>query len=269
MEGGFDDEHDEASAATPPRDNTAESPVSGDEEAYAPSPKKSRRGANKRVVTVPIGGGDGSRSKTEVYPPPDSWSWRKYGQKPIKGSPYPRGYYKCSSSKGCPARKQVERSRLDPTTLLITYSCNHNHPLPTTTKNHHHHQHHKPPLPTTAASSAAKTTISSSSSDTVSPPPVTSFPPEPTSSQPDVEPCPADDGFVELAGELGWLCDVVPATTLVVVPTWGGAQADMEFSVPIGEEDKLLFGDLGDLPESSMVFRRHRVEAPCCAGGTG
>ncbi|KAG6407100.1 hypothetical protein SASPL_130082 [Salvia splendens] len=218
MEGGFDDEHDEASAATPPPENTVESPVSGDEEAYAPSPKK-------------------------------------------------RGYYKCSSSKGCPARKQVERSRLDPTTLLITYSCNHNHPLPTTTKNHHHH--HKPPLPMMAASSAAKTTISSSSSDTVSPPPVTSFPPAPTSSQPEVEPCPTDDGFVELAGELSWLCDVVPTTTLVVVPTWGGGQADVEFSVPIGEEDKLLFGDLGDLPESSMVFRRHRVEAPCCAGGTG
>ncbi|KAL1555687.1 DNA binding domain [Salvia divinorum] len=268
MEGGFDDEHDEASAATPPPENTAESPVSGDEEAYAPSPKKSRRGANKRVVTVPIGGGDGSRSKAEVYPPPDSWSWRKYGQKPIKGSPYPRGYYKCSSSKGCPARKQVERSRLDPTTLLITYSCNHSHPLPTTTKNHHHH----PLLPTRAASSAAKPAIASSSSDTA--PPAASFPPEPSSSQPDVEPRPADDGFVELAGELGWLCDVVPAiadgTALVAVSTWGGAaQADVEFSVPIGEEDKLLFGDLGDLPESSMVFRRHRVEATCCAGGTG
>ncbi|XP_057792333.1 probable WRKY transcription factor 69 [Salvia miltiorrhiza] len=275
MEGRFDDEHNEDSALTPPPENTADSPISGDEEAYAPSPKKSRRGGNKRVVMVPIGDGDGSRSKAEVYPPPDSWSWRKYGQKPIKGSPYPRGYYRCSSSKGCPARKQVERSRLDPTTLLITYSCNHNHPLPTTTKNHHHHHHHQnPPLPATAASPAAKPAITSSSSDTASPPPAASFPPEEcaaSSHQPDIEPCPADNGFVELAGEFGWLCNVGPTImdgATLVGPTWG-AQADVEFSTPIGEEDKLLFGDLGDLPESAMVFRRHRVEAPCCAGGTG
>ncbi|XP_077251386.1 WRKY family transcription factor [Tasmannia lanceolata] len=61
----------------------------------------------------------------------DMWAWRKYGQKPIKGSPYPRGYYRCSSSKGCLARKQVERSRSDPDTFVVTYTSEHNHPLPT------------------------------------------------------------------------------------------------------------------------------------------
>ncbi|KAJ7952249.1 putative WRKY family transcription factor [Quillaja saponaria] len=58
----------------------------------------------------------------------DTWSWRKYGQKPIKGSPYPRSYYRCSSSKGCSARKQVERSCLDPGVFIITYTAEHNHP---------------------------------------------------------------------------------------------------------------------------------------------
>ncbi|KAJ8458643.1 hypothetical protein OPV22_031569 [Ensete ventricosum] len=61
---------------------------------------------------------------------PDMWAWRKYGQKPIKGSPYPRGYYRCSSSKGCQARKQVERSLAEPGMLVITYTAEHDHPVP-------------------------------------------------------------------------------------------------------------------------------------------
>ncbi|URE04179.1 WRKY [Musa troglodytarum] len=42
-----------------------------------------------------------------------------------------RGYYRCSSSKGCSARKQVERCRTDPNMLVITYTSEHNHPWPT------------------------------------------------------------------------------------------------------------------------------------------
>nr|AZQ19342.1 WRKY family transcription factor 22 [Populus tomentosa] len=61
----------------------------------------------------------------------DVWAWRKYGQKPIKGSPYPRGYYRCSSSKGCLARKQVERNRSDAGMFIVTYTAEHNHPAPT------------------------------------------------------------------------------------------------------------------------------------------
>ncbi|XP_050385040.1 probable WRKY transcription factor 27 [Argentina anserina] len=61
----------------------------------------------------------------------DLWAWRKYGQKPIKGSPHPRNYYRCSSSKGCSARKQVERSNEDPNMFVVTYSGEHTHPRPT------------------------------------------------------------------------------------------------------------------------------------------
>ncbi|XP_076888863.1 WRKY transcription factor 22-like [Bidens hawaiensis] len=60
----------------------------------------------------------------------DVWSWRKYGQKPIKGSPYPRGYYKCSTLKECMARKQVERNKSDPNMFIVTYTGEHNHQAP-------------------------------------------------------------------------------------------------------------------------------------------
>ncbi|KAL4586103.1 hypothetical protein LXL04_010734 [Taraxacum kok-saghyz] len=85
---------------------------------------KKRKNQIKKVCQVPA---EGSSS--------DLWSWRKYGQKPIKGSPYPRGYYRCSTSKGCMARKQVERNRSDPGMLIITYTGEHSHPAPTTQRN--------------------------------------------------------------------------------------------------------------------------------------
>ncbi|GJM90801.1 hypothetical protein PR202_ga07115 [Eleusine coracana subsp. coracana] len=85
-----------------------------------PRSKRRKNQVKKVVCHVPA---DGSSS--------DVWAWRKYGQKPIKGSPYPRGYYRCSSSKGCAARKQVERCRTDPNTFILTYTGEHNHAAPT------------------------------------------------------------------------------------------------------------------------------------------
>ncbi|KAL3833751.1 hypothetical protein ACJIZ3_008487 [Penstemon smallii] len=92
--------------------------------------KRRKSQANNKVVCIPAPAPANSRPSGEVVPS-DLWAWRKYGQKPIKGSPYPRGYYRCSSSKGCSARKQVERSRTDPNMLVITYTSEHNHPWPT------------------------------------------------------------------------------------------------------------------------------------------
>ncbi|XP_042447848.1 WRKY transcription factor WRKY51-like [Zingiber officinale] len=82
---------------------------------------KRRKLRVKRTIRVPATG-----SKVADIPA-DDYSWRKYGQKPIKGSPYPRGYYKCSTLRGCPARKHVERAPDDPSMLIVTYEGEHRH----------------------------------------------------------------------------------------------------------------------------------------------
>ncbi|KFK28984.1 hypothetical protein AALP_AA7G073500 [Arabis alpina] len=84
---------------------------------------KKRKSKVKRVTRVP------AVSSKMADIPSDEYSWRKYGQKPIKGSPHPRGYYKCSTVRGCPARKHVERALDDHMMLIVTYEGDHNHAL--------------------------------------------------------------------------------------------------------------------------------------------
>ncbi|WJX36511.1 WRKY transcription factor [Trifolium repens] len=61
-------------------------------------------------------------------PSEDGYNWRKYGQKQVKGSEYPRSYYKCTHS-NCPVKKKVERSHEGHITEII-YKGAHNHPKP-------------------------------------------------------------------------------------------------------------------------------------------
>ncbi|XP_023736797.1 probable WRKY transcription factor 2 [Lactuca sativa] len=56
----------------------------------------------------------------------DGYNWRKYGQKQVKGSEYPRSYYKCTHL-NCPVKKKVERSHEGHITEII-YKGAHNHP---------------------------------------------------------------------------------------------------------------------------------------------
>lgn len=132
---------------------------------------KKRKNQMKRVCQVPA---EGLSS--------DVWSWRKYGQKPIKGSPYPRGYYRCSTSKGCLARKQVERNRSDPDMFIVTYTGEHSHPVPThrnslagstrnkptTSGDDDTHKNHKPTLspPVSPPASQSPTTEKAEDNDT-------------------------------------------------------------------------------------------------------
>ncbi|KAK6932245.1 WRKY domain [Dillenia turbinata] len=70
-------------------------------------------------------------TKSEVDHLEDGYRWRKYGQKAVKNSPFPRSYYRCTTQK-CTVKKRVERSFQDPSTVITTYEGQHNHPVPVT-----------------------------------------------------------------------------------------------------------------------------------------
>lgn len=58
----------------------------------------------------------------------DGYNWRKYGQKKVKGSEFPRSYYKCTHP-SCPVKRKVETT-IDGRIAEIVYSGEHNHLKP-------------------------------------------------------------------------------------------------------------------------------------------
>ncbi|KAJ8640348.1 hypothetical protein MRB53_017042 [Persea americana] len=58
----------------------------------------------------------------------DGYNWRKYGQKHVKGSEFPRSYYKCTHP-NCQVKKQLERSH-DGHITEVVYKGSHDHPKP-------------------------------------------------------------------------------------------------------------------------------------------
>ncbi|KAG5044137.1 hypothetical protein JHK87_008052 [Glycine soja] len=68
-------------------------------------------------------------TKSEVDHLEDGYRWRKYGQKAVKNSPFPRSYYRCTSV-SCNVKKRVERSFSDPSIVVTTYEGQHTHPSP-------------------------------------------------------------------------------------------------------------------------------------------
>ncbi|VVB02966.1 unnamed protein product [Arabis nemorensis] len=89
------------------------------------TPMKGRRkddGEEKTVFLVAA-----LRTGNTDLPPDDNHTWRKYGQKEILGSRFPRAYYRCTHQKlyNCPAKKQVQRLNDDPFTFRVTYRGSH------------------------------------------------------------------------------------------------------------------------------------------------
>nr|CAB3478302.1 unnamed protein product [Digitaria exilis] len=243
-----------------------------------PAAKRSRRSVEKRVVSVPLAEcGDRPRGASGEGPPPsDSWTWRKYGQKPIKGSPYPRGYYRCSSSKGCPARKQVERSRADPTVLLVTYTFEHNHASPQPKSSSCQQQGKSSPRPPAPKPEPVVEQAELGPEHELA---------EPEAPEPEQEPEQEQEQkvVVSLVGpETATTATVAPVAEedesfdfgwFDQYPTWHRSSLYAPLLPPEEWERELqgedaLFAGLGELPECAFVFGRRRelslaATAPC------
>ncbi|GMJ09233.1 WRKY DNA-BINDING PROTEIN 23, WRKY DNA-binding protein 23 [Hibiscus trionum] len=68
-------------------------------------------------------------TKSEVDHLEDGYRWRKYGQKAVKNSSFPRSYYRCTTA-SCNVKKRVERCFGDPSIVVTTYEGQHTHPSP-------------------------------------------------------------------------------------------------------------------------------------------
>ncbi|KAK9276251.1 hypothetical protein L1049_005782 [Liquidambar formosana] len=85
-------------------------------------PSKVRKKGQKRIRQPRFA----FMTKSEVDHLEDGYRWRKYGQKAVKNSPFPRSYYRCTNSK-CTVKKRVERSSEDSTIVITTYEGQHCH----------------------------------------------------------------------------------------------------------------------------------------------
>ncbi|CAM8966799.1 unnamed protein product [Rhodiola kirilowii] len=85
------------------------------------SVRKGRRGCYKRRK--------GSQTWTKVVSAilDDGQTWRKYGQKVILNTPFPRSYFRCTHKKdqGCLATKQVQQTQTEPPMYTVTYDGHH------------------------------------------------------------------------------------------------------------------------------------------------
>ncbi|KAI3444484.1 hypothetical protein Pfo_001149 [Paulownia fortunei] len=86
--------------------------------------KNKRRISRSRKSSVPRFAFQ-TRSEEDILD--DGYRWRKYGQKSVKNSNFPRSYYRCTHHT-CNVKKQVQRLSKDTTIVVTTYEGTHNHP---------------------------------------------------------------------------------------------------------------------------------------------
>ncbi|XP_011627300.1 WRKY transcription factor 44 isoform X2 [Amborella trichopoda] len=94
-----------------------------DRDGEEPNNKRRKTENKGKEVSATLGGDHDPHvvvktSESEILE--DGFRWRKYGQKVVKGNPYPRSYYRCTSLR-CNVRKHVERASNDPRAFISTY----------------------------------------------------------------------------------------------------------------------------------------------------
>ncbi|KAF8045063.1 hypothetical protein N665_5674s0001 [Sinapis alba] len=134
--------------------SSSEDPTENSTASAVKTPKKEKKKAQKRMRQQRFA----FMTKSDVDNLEDGYRWRKYGQKAVKNSSFPRSYYRCTNSR-CTVKKRVERSSEDPSIVITTYEGQHCHQTvgfprggifpahdPNNFTSHHHH-HLPPPLP--------------------------------------------------------------------------------------------------------------------------
>ncbi|KAG7570804.1 WRKY domain [Arabidopsis thaliana x Arabidopsis arenosa] len=110
----------------PKRDNEEEEE---EEKSHTKKQLKPKKNNQKRQREARVA----FMTKSEVDHLEDGYRWRKYGQKAVKNSPFPRSYYRCTTA-SCNVKKRVERSFRDPSTVVTTYEGQHTHISPLTSR---------------------------------------------------------------------------------------------------------------------------------------
>ncbi|KAJ7960873.1 putative WRKY transcription factor [Quillaja saponaria] len=101
----------------------ASAPVEVDSEVY-----NQRGNLNTDLQASQVDAKGSEPSITVERSSDDGYNWRKYGQKHVKGSEFPRSYYKCTHP-NCEVKKLFERSHDGQITEII-YKGRHDHPKP-------------------------------------------------------------------------------------------------------------------------------------------
>ncbi|XP_039027363.1 probable WRKY transcription factor 43 [Hibiscus syriacus] len=99
-------------------------PNGGDHQTENGNNKEKRKGCRFKKTIRPRFAFQ-TRSADDILD--DGYRWRKYGQKAVKNSNYPRSYYRCTHPT-CNVKKQVQRLAKDSSIVVTTYEGIHNHP---------------------------------------------------------------------------------------------------------------------------------------------